>query len=257
MNGDDFGISEEVNEAVTECFDRRILTSTTLMVNMPYADQAVELSRKYGFAEMVGLHLNLTSGEPLTEEIRHFRRFCRKNGTFNAKFEKNTWTRLSISRQESAAVSREIEAQIKKYFDYGLPERHLDSHHHVHTDRSVMKVLLPLLKKYRFRSVRLTRNLFREMSFPKRIYKKNFNEKLKKNGFFTTDYFGSIRDLAVMDTDIPDNALLEVMVHPMYGEDGVLMDTSVPMEDVTALLNSLRAERQAWEIAADPKRFMV
>ena len=246
MNGDDFGKSEAVNEAVRECFEKRLITNTTLMVNMPGADDAVDIAESCGFAEAVGLHLNLTSGYPLTERIRKEPRFCRKDGSFNAYFQQHTATRLSINRSESLAVQEEAEAQIRKYFSYGLPEKHLDSHHHVHTDRSVMRVLMPLLLKYGFRSVRLSRNLFVKMNPLKKVYKGRFNRSLRQNGFFTTDLFGSYKDLSAMNGRIKDGALLEVMVHPMYDAEGTLSDTRTPFVKVKELLDSLNAEMQPY-----------
>ncbi|MCR4590883.1 MAG: ChbG/HpnK family deacetylase [Lachnospiraceae bacterium] len=246
VNGDDFGISENVNEAVRVCFEKRLITNTTLMVNMPYADDAVEMAKKCGFDEAVGLHLNLTSGYPLTKRIRREKRFCRKDGSFNAYFQKHTMTRLFITRQESQAVAEEIEAQIRKYFSYGLPEKHLDSHHHVHTDRSVIIILLPLINRYGFKSVRLSRNMFLKMNVLKRIYKDSYNRRLKRSGLITADYFGSYRDLSAMDGKITDDSLIEVMVHPMFDGEGVLNDTNTPMEKVTELLDSLNSVRQPY-----------
>ena len=37
VNADDFGISEEVNNAIKLAFERGLIQRTTLMVNMPYA----------------------------------------------------------------------------------------------------------------------------------------------------------------------------------------------------------------------------
>ena len=246
VNGDDFGKSQAVNRAVKECFERRFITNTTLMVNMPAADEAVETAEEYGFSEAVGLHLNLTSGYPLTDSIRKEPRFCRKDGSFNACFQKHTMTRLSLTRRERAVVYEEAEAQIRKYFSYGLPEKHLDSHHHVHTDRSVIGVLMPLLVKYGFRSVRLSRNLFLKMNPLKRVYKAQFNRRLKGSGLFTADYFGSFKDLSAMNGRIKSGSLVEIMVHPMYDPDGGLSDSGVPFERVKELLDSLNAECQPY-----------
>ena len=247
VNGDDFGKSHTINRAITESFERRILTGTTLMVNMPYADEAVELAGEYGFDEAVGLHLNLTSGMPLTDKIKRCRRFCSKKGHFNAEFEQHTSSRLHISKEESDALRLEIEAQIRKYLEYGLTAGHLDSHHHVHTDRSVMKVLMPLLKKYNIRSVRLSRNLFTKISPAKKVYKDIFNWKLKSRIAVTTDYFGSYTDLKTMADSIKEGSLVELMLHPMYDENGTLTDSkNVALDEVDSLLDRIRAERQAY-----------
>ncbi|MBQ9503710.1 MAG: ChbG/HpnK family deacetylase [Lachnospiraceae bacterium] len=248
INGDDFGISREVNKAISECFEERILTSTTLMVNMPYADEAVELAKEQGFYESVGLHFNLTGGTPLTDSIKAMKRFCRKNGTFNAYFQKHTASRLRLTKEELACVAEEAEAQIRKYISYGLPARHLDSHHHVHTNLPVWRVLVPLLHKYDFRSVRLSRNLFKRTAPLNAVYKKFFNSGLKKSRFITTDYFGSFKDLQKCRRMLKDNTLLELMLHPMYSEDGELCDTRNPMSDVLGLLESIDAQRVGYSV---------
>ena len=116
----------------------------------------------------------------------------------------------------------------------------------MHTDGSVINVLLPLMKRYCFRSVRLSRNLFLKMNVLKRIYKDSYNRKLKRNGFITADYFGSYRDLSAMNGNIKDDSLVEVMVHPMHDEMGVLVDTNTPMEKVKELLDSLHAVHQPY-----------
>ena len=248
INGDDFGISREVNKAIAECFEKRILTSTTLMVNMPFADEAVELAKEQGFYESVGIHFNLTGGTPLTDNIRNMKRFCRKDGTFNAYFQKHTASRLSLTKEELACVAEEAEAQIRKYISYGLPARHLDSHHHVHTNLPVWKVLVPLLHKYDFRSVRLSRNLFKRTAPLNAVYKKYYNSGLKKSRFITTDYFGSFKDLQKCRRILKDNMLLELMLHPMYSESGELYDTKSPMSDVVGLLKSIDARRVPYAV---------
>ena len=248
INGDDFGISHEVNKAIAECFEKRILTSTTLMVNMPYANEAVKIAQEQGFYESVGIHFNLTGGTPLTDNIKNMKRFCRKDGTFNAYFQKHTSSRLKLTKAELACVAEEAEAQIRKYISYGLPARHLDSHHHVHTNLPIWKVLVPLLYKYDFRSVRLSRNLFRRTAPLNAIYKKYYNSGLKKSRLITTEYFGSFKDLQKCRRMLKENALLELMLHPMYSETGELFDTQNPMSEVVNLLESIDAQRVSYAV---------
>lgn len=70
INADDFGLSEEVNEAIIYGFQQGFLDRTSLMVNMPFCADAVRKARQYGFDDKVGLHLNLVQGTPLTEPIK-------------------------------------------------------------------------------------------------------------------------------------------------------------------------------------------
>ena len=240
INADDLGISQEVNEAIAECFAMRFITSTTLMVNKDYADEAVEMARKYGWHERVGLHLNFTSGMPLTEEIRKCRRFCSKDGSFNAEFFHSMNARLHMSGQETLAARIEAEAQIRKYISYGLPDKHLDSHHYVHTDLSIWNAVEPLVEKYGIRSVRLTRNLYKRMSLVKKIYKNRFNRRLRALPIQTADYFGSFKDFMHCKDRIEDGSLTEIMVHPMYNDEGILTDTAVPVEEEREYLSRIR-----------------
>jgi predicted glycoside hydrolase/deacetylase ChbG (UPF0249 family) len=65
VNADDFGMSAEVNRAIVEAFENNVISSTTLMANMPGFDEACELARRHRLVIKIGLHLNLTSGFPI------------------------------------------------------------------------------------------------------------------------------------------------------------------------------------------------
>ena len=54
------------------------------MVNMPYADEAVARAKNAGYGDKVGLHLNLTEGEPLTDSIKKYKSICDEFGSFTA-----------------------------------------------------------------------------------------------------------------------------------------------------------------------------
>jgi predicted glycoside hydrolase/deacetylase ChbG (UPF0249 family) len=67
VNGDDFGASHGINRGILDAHERGILTSTSLMVNMPGTTEAVELMRASPDLS-VGIHLNLTNeGEPIVD----------------------------------------------------------------------------------------------------------------------------------------------------------------------------------------------
>ena len=44
INADDFGYSKAVNMAIVDCFKNKTINRSTIMVNMPCADEAVALS---------------------------------------------------------------------------------------------------------------------------------------------------------------------------------------------------------------------
>ena len=137
VHADDFGYSKSVNQCIDKCFAEKWLSETSLMVNMPACDEAIEIARRHGYSHRVGLHLNLTEGEPLTDQIKECPRFCSKEGQFNKVFHLSTHGRFFLTPKEKRSVNQEILAQLKKFCSYGNLMMKVDSHHHAHTDWSI------------------------------------------------------------------------------------------------------------------------
>jgi predicted glycoside hydrolase/deacetylase ChbG (UPF0249 family) len=68
VNGDDFGASSGTNRGILEAHRDGVLTSTSLMVDLPYAEEAAQLSREVPQMS-IGIHVVLTSEdcEPLID----------------------------------------------------------------------------------------------------------------------------------------------------------------------------------------------
>lgn len=246
VNADDFGKSKEVNMAIAECFRKGYINRTTIMVNMPFAEEAYELAENNGFVSKVGLHINLTEGLPLTDNIRCNSDFCDRSGLFNAAFYKSTKKRLHMDEESVRDITDEIRAQLEKYKAFGFTLNHIDSHHHVHTNYPVYKALKRLSKEFDYSSIRLSRNLYTGGSLLNRVYKHFINRSIKKICGETTDYFGSFRDAVEYFASEADEKIaesttekfsqfcasnnLEIMVHPMYSKDDTLVDTDIPFE---------------------------
>ena len=64
VNADDFNLTEGVSRGILEAHRRGIVTSTTVMVNLPGLEQSRSLARQAPRLG-VGLHLNLTFGPPV------------------------------------------------------------------------------------------------------------------------------------------------------------------------------------------------
>jgi hypothetical protein len=235
INADDFGISSSVNVAITSVMIDKKCCNTTLLVNMPTTEEAVSLSKENGFYDKVGLHLNLTQGFPLTKDIRSQKKFCDNNGMFNSVFHRGIG-KFYLNRAEKRAVNIEIRAQIEKYLSYGLLLKHLDGHHHVHTNYSVYKILIPIIKEYDFKSVRLSRNMysFKEMPFLKIIYKKLLNNSISAL-VNSTDFMGSIQDFIDFKNKIPKKSMVEIMVHPIF-RNSTIFDSKIKFDFVNDAL---------------------
>ncbi len=234
INADDFGISHEVNEAVVKGFCNGVVNRTTIMVNMPYSDEALELSEKYGFKHRVGLHVNLTQGKALTRECADSP-LCNENGEFIGNFHVSIRQRFFLSKEMRKAVYCEIDAQMKKYKCMGFTLMHADSHNYVHTYPSVAASYNKLLKKHGFKSVRISRNIPKgDFSLLFGVYKTLYNSFMKGfkiNGkrIRTNKYFGSVQDFEKWTSqgkacDFDD---IEIMSHPKM-KNARLFDDTLP-----------------------------
>lgn len=216
VNADDFGRTETVNEAILYGFQNGYLDRTTIMVNMPYFEQAVEMAEKYGFKDKVGLHINLTSGAPLTEEIKSCPDFCNDEGKFNSKIFKNRKLQFYISKKDKQAVKKEIEAQIQKYLDNGFTLMHADSHGHVHTFISLLGLTIKKIKKYNFKTLRLSTNLTKNKR--KKIVKIFINKKINRFNRKINLKYKYFDALSMVKADFEEikslNGICEIMLHP-------------------------------------------
>lgn len=243
INADDYGRSESQTEAIIASFKKHLITTTTIMVNMPDFERSILRAKEEGLMGVIGIHLNLTEGMPLTEDIKQCPRICNKDGTYNKAFHRSRGGRLFFSRREAHAVAIEMEAQMRRYVDAGFTMMHIDSHHHVHTDFSVIKEVLPIARKLGFKSIRLSRNLtVTPSNFIKWVYKWYYNRKITRGGFLTTDYFEAAWNMGDGKL-LVEGKTLELMVHPNFLQDdssgqGRLVDMRVPIEYLERFLNA-------------------
>lgn len=110
VNADDFGLSRGVNRGIIEAHERGIVTSASLMVNRPAAQDAAEAARRHPDLGL-GLHVELRR--------RHVSR--------------RPWTRIRSGDARRRSVEAELAAQLERF--RRIVDRdptHLDSHQHRH-----------------------------------------------------------------------------------------------------------------------------
>ena len=231
INADDFAFNKNISEAICECFRRSLITQTTVMVNMPFFEHSIKMAKSNRFYEAVGLHLNLTYGVPLTENIKQCPIFCNPDGSFSARFHTSLIGRIWLSKFEREAVRKEIVAQMTRYLDAGFRLMHIDSHHHSHTDLSIVSIIVSMAEKLGFRSIRLSRN-FCINGIVKRSYKILVNRCLARSHLKTCDYFvGGVSSIEnSIRTISAGEGVFELMVHPRYGYTDVSGNTVSPCD---------------------------
>lgn len=151
VNADDFGMSHEKNIAIDEMMRNNICTNASLVVNMPYTQEAISLAYSNGYKDKLSLHINLTVGESISGDIRNIPLYYE-----NGKFAYRPIIKLNaqIYPKHIQVLRAEIEAQIVKFQEYGLNLNSIDSHNWVHLRLPIWIALKPLIKKYDIKIVR-------------------------------------------------------------------------------------------------------
>ncbi len=158
VSGDDFGLSHGTNAGIITAHERGILTDASLMVNGAAFDAAVELARATPSLS-VGLHLVLVQGRSTLppSEIP---------GLVNAQgmFRNNAplaGFRYFFTPGLRRQIEREVQAQLERYADTGLPLAHVDGHLNIHMHPTVLAILLRMAPRFGIRALRLPREPWR------------------------------------------------------------------------------------------------
>jgi hopanoid biosynthesis associated protein HpnK len=152
INGDDFGASEEINEAIILAHRNGILTSTSLMVSGPAFEHAVNLAKENPLLA-VGLHVTLVAGSAVlpSSQIPHM---ATQNGTFPPD-PALAALRYFFSLGAREEISKEITAQFKKFSQTGLHFSHVDSHCHMHVNPVVLNAIVKIAEDFRIKRIRV------------------------------------------------------------------------------------------------------
>jgi len=151
LNADDFGYTPEVNRGIAECVTAGVVTSASLLPNLPgFADACLRL--KSGVPLSLGIHLNFTSGSPLLPPTE-LKPLLNNQGVFPGPA--SMACRLIRRVDLLAFVEREARAQIEHILvAQPAPIWHLDVHHHLQVVPHLLELLIRLAKEYRIPALR-------------------------------------------------------------------------------------------------------
>lgn len=236
VNADDYGWNENTVAATRKCIRDGLVTNTTAMITMPYFEAAYELARQDGFEDRIGLHVNLSAGTPLTDGIKRSKIFCDNEGNFSNEIRKNRLYRFWLPSTEKNLIAEEIRAQMRKFIDFGLTERHYDSHGQVGVYWPILPVALECAKEFGFKTTRMFINMSAnphcsKLSWPRRMYINHIDRRILSSGLMKTDYLGLSWDLPRMQNELPKEAIVELMVHPQYRLPDLTLDMQGDMRD--------------------------
>lgn len=208
INADDFGLSNEENRTIISAFRKGLISSATLMANMPAFEDACALARKDKLQGRIGLHFNITYGKPLSTAIRQQPRLCNPDGEFDLNISRR---QLWLPAHTRGAIEAELAAQWQRCLDHGIRPSHIDSHQHVHNILPVGEVVARFAARQGV-PLRLARNLGRNINLPKRLFKAWLNLRLRRLAPASADHVCTPLDLH--HGLVPGSGVLEVITHP-------------------------------------------
>lgn len=168
INADDFGYSENVNNAVIQAYNKGILTSTSLLANMDGFNHAVYKIYPLIQTIDIGFHFNIVEGRCLSgSEL-----LCDNNKNFNNGFISTLIK--SNNKNFLKAVEIEFRLQIEKVLNT-VNISHIDSHRHIHAIPQIFSLITKLSKEYNIKYIRTQKEI------PYIVSSKIFNMKFPPN----------------------------------------------------------------------------
>lgn len=216
INADDFGYSKGVNLGIIEAVQNGVVSSATLMTNMPGAAHAAALALENPDLG-VGIHLVLDCGRPVNHDVPSL---VDEEGFF-LKTEK------MIQFASLEDVEKELKSQIEKFHSFGLNPTHLDSHHHVHGHEKIYPIVERLAQHYQLP----IRKVSADPSH-------SSNVKLKTTELFIHEFYGDVLSVPFFINLLKkcssyDTA--ELMCHPAYIDEPLLTGSSYSLQRVREL----------------------
>ena len=217
VNADDFGYSRAVNYGIADAHVNGIVTSTTLMANMPAVEHAIELAKNMPDLG-IGVHLTMTCGRPVLQD--KVSTLTDSKGSF---YSLSTYQTCKDTI-DSDELYQEWKAQIEMLLNSGIDLTHIDSHHHVHTFDENKDIVDKLAKQFQLPVRNCSTNTSdRGFSFvdmfnfpPIRNMELNYEENRE---IFFEIIENSMSQIARFETT-------EVMCHPAYIGSRILENSS-------------------------------
>ncbi len=142
VNADDYGKTEGVARGIIRAHRDGIVTSTTVMMNMPQVEDALKLADDCPDLG-IGVHLVFTAWRPLLPPAE-IPSLVDENGHFHSQ-------EAILSRPDridTDELKAELRAQIERCWALGREPDHLDFHHFIHVYPSFFAIYVELAAEY-------------------------------------------------------------------------------------------------------------
>lgn len=250
LNADDFGLSEENNQAVADRIDSGILTGASLCTNSEYFSQAIKIANTFPNLSLA-IHLNIVEGKSLID----CNLLTDKNGYFNKNY--LYFLLNQTNKKLIKQIELEFNAQIQKAVNL-VKIDNLDSHVHIHSIPVIFDITCCLAKKYNIKFVRTQQE---KIYFVKKRKTKIINliknillkiltfyniKTLNKYNLKTNDYLLGVCYTGEMDIDTVkqglkkmqnvENKTVECLIHPCKYKNDIQNSHTIEFE-ITQIRN--------------------
>lgn len=223
INADDFGMTPGVTAGILYAHQFGIVTSTTAMVNRPFAKESLTLAKNCPDLG-IGLHFVLDAGKPISKNvpslIDHSGQFL--TGHFLMKSAKKT------------DIKTELLAQLELLLQWYPNVTHIDSHHHMHLHLpEALEAVLEVAEAYKLPVRSFTENHWHTVDSTDKLYYDFYGTEN-----VTVPYLESILK------NIEDG-VSEVMCHPAFLDPWLLAASSYTetrMKELEILTDNLLKE---------------
>lgn len=137
ITADDYGMSIAVNRAIDAGIEAGLITSTNVMPNMPFFEEAIKLKSYENVS--VGIHFTLSCGAP-TSRPEDIPSLVNENGEFYKYADFRERYRKKLIKDKD--VIRELSSQYEKYVKLlGEPD-YWNTHQNVHVDFRIYRLFV-------------------------------------------------------------------------------------------------------------------
>lgn len=207
VNADDYGIAASVSQGIRDSHQRGIVTSTTVMIGMDNAAEAVQQARKETPDLALGLHL-VVAGKALKPVLPpdQIPTLVRADGLF---YDTPAWGEQASSFNPDEMM-REVQAQFDRFVAVAnkLPT-HIDSHYHANYFHPTAAEAMRSLALQHNLPLRHDRGIGRAIveGIPHPVL------------FHELDHDQPIEVLLTFLQTLPEGEIVELCCHPGYSND--------------------------------------
>jgi hypothetical protein len=211
VNADDFNLTAGVTRGIVDGHRNGIITSTTVMVNLPGLARSRDLAQEAPGLGL-GLHFNLTLGTPVLSPVA-VSSLVDASGRFFRDRERVGHVGVSAEIRDEAA------AQATRFMEaFGRRPTHIDTHYHMHRLARVLDAVLDVAA---------------DLGLPVRAVTPEMAWQIRARGLPAPDrmvgdvgpdaYWTAESLVGFIET--ADDGVTELMCHPGYADDALSMST--------------------------------